>query len=199
MKHFIGALAATTLLAAAGRSAAGVIDVNFDNLSGQAQVPNGYGGVNWSGHWDYYGFSQPPFNPQSGPNRIYTDYGSPVASGPGENTFTFPNPAVFLGAYFSGYSFADLKFNLYYQNALVFTSADLKPSAAPTFLASGYSGLVDKVGVWSQTNDYYVMDDVTYEPALRAGAPEPASLALVGVGALGMAGWVWRRRRRTTA
>jgi hypothetical protein len=194
MKRFIGALAAMTLLAGAGR--AGIIDVNFDNLSGSGQVPNGYGGINWGGAWDYYGSPQSPYNPQSGPNRVYTDPGSVSVGQPGEDTFSFANPVVFKGAYFAGYSFADLKFNLYYHNALVFTSTDLPPSATPTFLASGYSGLVDKVGVFSQSNDYYVMDDVTYQQVQRAGAPEPASLALLGAGALGLAGAAWRRRRR---
>ncbi len=196
MKRFIGVLAALLLLGGAGRAAAGIIDVNFDDLTGSGQVPNGYGGINWSGHWDYYGSPQSPYNAQSGPNRVYTDPGSPVYEQTGENAFSFQNPVIFNGAYFAGYAFADLKFDLYYHNVLVFTSADLQPSATPTFLASGYSGLVDKVGVFSAAQDYFVMDDVTYQTVQRAGAPEPASLALIGAGAMGLAGYAWRRRRR---
>ena len=63
-------------------------------------------------------------------------------------------------AYFAGYASVD--FNLYYQNNLVWTSATLATSGTPTFLASGYSGPVDTVGVYATANDFYVMDNATY-------------------------------------
>jgi hypothetical protein len=193
MKRMIWALAALAFLAAGGRAGAGI--VTFDDLpNGGGVVPNGYGGVNWSGNWDYYGGSQPPYNAHSGLNRIYTDYGSPAAGQAGENSFSFQAPEVFQGAWFAGYANADLKFSLYFHNVLVFTSADLQPSSTPTFLASGYFGVVDKVGVSSQANDYYIMDDVTFRNPERAGAPEPAGLTLLGIGTAALASYLWRRR-----
>jgi hypothetical protein len=200
MKRMMWLLAALAFLGAAGRARAGVVVVNFDDLSGSGVVSNGYGGINWSGHWDYYGFAQPPYNAQSGPNRVYTDNGTGLGGVAGENTFSFLSPAVFQGAYFAGYSFAAVNFNLYYHNVLVGTSTSLAPSSTPTFLASGYSGLVDMVGVYSLDNDYYVMDNVTYLQPERAGAPEPASLTLLGVGAVaGALGCAWGRRRAAAA
>ena len=43
----------------------------------------------------------------------------------------------------------------------VWTSATLVQSSTPTFLASGYSGLVTSVEV-AGYNGYYVLDNVTY-------------------------------------
>lgn len=164
---------------------AGTVVVNFDDLTGSGVVPDGYAGMNWGGQWNYYGYDQPPYNASSPPNRVY-DFVP-------EGQFSFLSPVVFDGAWFAGYDYATVQFNLYLSGVLVASSAVLAPSGTPTFLGSGYAGLVDKVGVVSPDPDYFVMDDVTYESG--SSTPEPATLSLVG-GAMGLLAFVVRRRRR---
>jgi len=178
-------VALVVLLAASFCAKADTVVVGFDNLVGQAAVPDGYGGIDWGGNWTYYGFSQTPYTPDSAPNRVYTP-----ATGKGEYTFSFLTPEVFDGAFFSGFASAAVNFNLYDSvGNLLWTSSTLDPSSTPTFLSSGFSGLVSKVGVFSSSNDFYTMDDVTYETATATTAtPEPGTMLLLATGILGLAG-----------
>jgi PEP-CTERM motif len=173
------------LLATASAKAGSKTVVTFDDLSGQALVPNGYGGINWNGNWTYYGFSQPPFNPESAPNRVYDLPG-------GGNSFNFVTPHVFDGAYFAGISAATVTFELFNGVTLVATSGTLAPSGTPTFLASGYSGLVTSVEVISPGPDEFVMDNVTYGTGTSA-TPEPSTFLLFGTGLLGSLGMLRRK------
>src|ERR1017187_3986925 len=112
--------------------------VTFDDLVGTGAVPNSYGGINWNGNWSYYGTPQPPYNPESSPNRVFDLSNT-------SNSFDFLTSEVFDGAYFAGYPFAAVTFDLYNGATLVSVSGPLTPSSTPTFLSSGYSGLVTSV------------------------------------------------------
>jgi hypothetical protein len=161
--------------------------VTFDDLPGSGLVPNGYGGINWNSNWNYYGTAQPPYNPESSPNRVYTFNANA--------SFNFLTPQVFDGAYFSGFATAPVTFELYDGSTLVFTSATLAPDGTPTFLSSGYSGLVTEVIVSSPSPDFYVMDNVTYGGPVSA-TPEPGSFLLFGTGLLASFILVFRKWAR---
>lgn len=164
----------------AGAVHATVID--FEDLSGQGVLPANYAGLTWGSGWEYYDWSQPPFNPASGVERLYNNTTN-------ANTyFSFSSDVLFGGAYFAGNYTAG--FDLYNNGSLVFSTGDLALSATPTFLSSGYAGLVDEVRL-RVTNGQFVMDDVTY--TVRQ-VPEPGSVALLG---LGFAGFAFSRRRKT--
>ena len=173
------------VLLAAASAKAGTTVVTFDSLTGSGLVPNGYGGIDWNGSWNYYGSAQFPYTAESLPNRVYDLPGS-------GDTFNFLAPEVFDGAYFAGEPYAAVTFDLYNGSTLVWTSATLDPSSTPAFLASGYSGLVTSVVVSSPNPDYFVMDNVTYGVGPSA-TPEPGSLLLLGTGLLGALGMARRK------
>ena len=91
---------------------------------------------------------------------------------------------IFSGAYFKALRPMDLRFHLYLNDVDIWQSAfvSLPDNAAggpATFLASGYSGLVDAVTVEGYQS-YFAMDDFSFT-AVPVPVPEPASLALAAL------------------
>jgi hypothetical protein len=189
LKNFLAGVALAALFSACAQAAPVV--VTFDDLP-DGSVPDGYGGINWNSNWQVYSEPQDPYNPESPPARIYTNY----SLHPGGNyeavSFDFLTPAVFNGAYFSGGYYTGVTFELFNGASLVATSATLYQTATPTFLASGYGGTVTSVAILGY-NGYYVADNITY-----SSVPEPSTwvLMLAGFAGLGFAGY---RRSRAFA
>jgi hypothetical protein len=160
--------------------------VTFDDLTGLGVVADGYAGITWNGDWNYYDLVQPPYNPASPLTRVFDTKSTAV--------FNFSAPVSFDGADFAGASFASVEFQLYLAGNLVGTSGSLTTSDTPTFLASGYGGLVDEVRVVSPSPDYFVMDNVTYNPD-PAVVPEPVSWAMMLLGFFGLGAGLRARRK----
>ena len=159
--------------------------ITFDDLVGSGSLTS-YAGLTWT-NTTYYDAVQPAYTPKSGAQRVYnSDYTNPLV-------FEFGGDVYFDGAWFSGYN-PDVKFELYDDGSLVATSGSVATSDVPTFLGSGYGGLVDEVRVvagdlWGSKN-HYIMDDVTYH-----AVPEPALCQLGALLALGGLGALRLRKR----
>ncbi|MCE1225332.1 MAG: PEP-CTERM sorting domain-containing protein [Geobacteraceae bacterium] len=170
MKKVIVALALCLVAATAQATV-----LTFDELNGQDSLPSNYAGLTWGSGWDYYDWSQDPYNPASAPVRVYNNYGDPSVG--------FATPSVFDGAYFAGSGTAS--YSLYLDNQLVYTSGAIYLSAAPTWLASGYSQSVDYVHL-NVSQGSFVMDNFTFNEG-SAPVPEPSTFILLGAGLAGLA------------
>ena len=180
VKIALAACAAISALATLSAANAATTVVTFDTLPDET-VPDGYGGITWGGEWTVYSEVQPPYTPESPPARVYT-FNT-------DASFSFGAPDVFDGAYFSGNAEAPVTFNLYDGATEVWTSTTLTPSSTPTFLASGYEGLVTRVVVSSPDPDFYVMDNVTYGTGTATPEPSTWAMMLLGFAGLGYAGY----------
>ena len=116
--------------------------LTFDDLASDDFVSANYGGLDWSGSdWFAYGDAQAPFTPHSGDVRITTGFGDADAA----SAIGLGASKTFQGAWFAGFEDVAVTFKLYDHGTLVATSSTLSTSATPTWLASGYAGLVDQV------------------------------------------------------
>lgn len=189
MKQQLLALALAPVLALSFAAAASATTLTFDDIGADGFVPANYGGLDWSqGDWFNFGGAQDPYTAHSGDYRIVSGFMDADSA----TTIRSATPIHFDGAWFAGLDGATVTFNLFYQGALVATSATLDPSGTPTFLASGYAGLVDQIVVASPAQGSYVMDDFTF----TAAVPEPQTVALMLAGLCFVSGIARVRNRR---
>ena len=165
--------------------------ITFEDLPGTpyfVSLPANYAGISWAANFWAYADPQDPYTPHSGTVRVATN-----GDNPGDSSFDFGSDVVFEGAWFAGEpGYSPIGFLLYNNGTLVHTSSTLPANNIPTFLSSGYSGLVDRV-VLIGTDGFYVMDDVTFQAA-AASIPEPETYAMLLAG-LGVLGFVGKRRK----
>lgn len=161
--------------------------LTFDDLGDDGYVPANYGGLDWSGSsWFQYAGEQAPFAAHSGDRRATLGWDGSADS----SAIGFLSASTFAGAWFAGYEGVSVTIDLYSGGSLVASTATLNLGDSPVFLASGYSGLVDRLVFRSNDPANFVMDDLTFASAV----PEPATGALVLAG-LGLVAFVARRRR----
>lgn len=145
--------------------------LDFEDLSGQAVMPDGYAGLTWDPNWYYYGWTQPPFNPSSGSYRIYThNYGGWIE---------FNELVDFKGAYFAGTG-TTCYFNGYRNNVLIATSGSVTVTSTPYFLNAGFTEPIDKVDIVCDQYNFFVVDDLEFEPSSMP-APEFGTLAVAAL------------------
>lgn len=177
----------TALVFLGAANAASATVLTFDDLTGVGEVPTNYQGFTWTG-WSYLDTEEPPFTPASGTIKAFVDVTA--------NSMTSTTAFVFNGSFISGFAGEDtVQYLLYNNNELVFSSAIFDNlSDTPTYFASGYNGLVNKV-VYQSPNGFYSVDNVTYNATV---VPEPESISLMLAG-LGVTGWMRRRSQKKTA
>lgn len=189
MSHFLRGVLAAAALAALASAASATTVLNFDDIAADGSVPLNYGGLDWSSAgWTVFSTPAAPYTPHSGAGRVSTGFLADDVS----SLIRFTAPATFEGAWFAGLGGALLSFELYNGGQLVHSSASLDPSATPSFLSSGYAGLIDTVVVKSANHGEFVMDDFSF----TAAVPEPQSYALLLAGLAGVACIARRRQTR---
>ncbi|QPK62859.1 hypothetical protein IVG45_18830 [Methylomonas sp. LL1] len=173
-------LLAATLLCSVNANASRTI-VDFEGITSQGLV-DGYGGISgWNeaaAMLNTYSIYQ---NPQPDMGDAYLAFGFMS----GELRFDSA-PVIFEGMYYQFVGFdKQVSYDLYYHDQLVY-SAPLVPENQPDdiyWLASGYSGLIDKIYFYG-TSDGVVIDNLTYSTA--APVPLPGAVWVFASGLLGL-------------
>lgn len=179
MKHFALSGALAVLLSGASAVHASQVVVTFENIdpSTGGQISDGYGGISgWESVGNLHDYPD-AHDPLLG-NYQFHGWGGELS---------FDNaPVVFEGTYYNLWGGDSLiSYSLYYQDQLVY-SAPRDPNYQPIdsyWLASGYSGLVDKIYFYG-SSDGFVIDNLTY--STTAAVPIPGAIWLFGSGLVGL-------------
>jgi len=172
---------------------AGLVVIDFEDFPTPGVVgdPNGLignyyasEGVIFTTPW--YAYIEDSNYPAS--SGKYSAVGSPF---PAEMEFL--DPVSDVGAYFNNY-FAALTFSAFDSSGLLGTiGIPTQPTPGPIFYELPFSG-IERVTLSGPTDSekFYNMDDLTFTTAV----PEPATLALFGIGLAGMG---FARKKRKSA
>lgn len=170
-----------------------IIVIDFDDLVGQAPIPEGYAGLNWDPEWFYWDWGQSPYTPESGLTRIAThNYGGYIDFSP------LGYDVVFHGAYISGRSDTSVYLEGHKDGEVVWTSDTITPSSTPYLLGSGNPEEIDKVVLVSSLFNYFSLDTLMYsapesvmdvmidiKPGSEMNALQPKSKGVLPVALLG--------------
>ena len=165
-------------LAAAFATVANATVVTFEDVN-QFTITDGYGGI--SG-WNALGFVASGAGEGVGENLFYGNEGELLF-----NTA----PVIFEGSFYKSYAAGPVNlitsFSLYYQNQLVHTILDPRAALQLEWVASGYSGLIDKILI-KGGGEGFAIDNLTYSQGVsQVPLPTASLLFLSGLGAVGLA------------
>lgn len=198
MKRLILTALAIGFLGTAAQANAAVIDFEDIAPNPYLPAPDGYHGFNWaSGFGDIYVLNGPAVAPGSGYDNgsvsgAYVAYNAGGASPSnidlaGAGTFDF-NGAYFTAAWFNQV----ISFQGFNNSVLMYTSAPYAiNTATPIWIGFNWTG-IDRLTI-SSSQDWWVMDDFTYNTQNIPATPEPSTLLLL---ASGLGGFAFVRRFR---
>ena len=175
-------------------SIAQATSITFDDLhvepTGILTVPNGYSGFQWSNIQIFNTINATPSGLVNGvvssPNVAFNAYGGPANFGVSSGSFNF-NSAYLTGAWRDG---LNVEVQGFIGTTLTYDNTYTVNSSGPMLINFNYLGVtkvnfITSGGVQNPTFPYsgngaqVAIDNITVSPV-----PEPASLALIGLGCL---------------
>jgi hypothetical protein len=194
------------LFGVATGATAGVLTFDDITTDPQAPIPDGYGGLIWQNLVALNAATADNSGVSNG--RVSGDY---VASSDGNSAVTIDSGTFdFGGAYFTA-SYNDglqIEIDGYLDGNLLYSQTITVNTSGPTQFQADYAG-VDTVvftssggvphGFESGSGEGFVLDNFALGQPTGSVVPEPTTVSLLGLGAVGMAGYRLRIRRRTEA
>ncbi|MCF8067431.1 MAG: PEP-CTERM sorting domain-containing protein [Desulfobacterales bacterium] len=185
-KLLVGLVIGLFLVGMVGVASATVL--TFDDTSYQGtywgDMEAGYGGFNWSSNFDVYygpgvggGYNS---STVSGDFAAFNSYGIDVSLSNGDFDWTgawFSDPHDNTLLNVTGSLDGTI---LYYENIQL-------SYASPQWFQADWMG-IDTIAFNLNGNDWFTMDDFTFNEGAPSPVPEPATMLLLGLGLLGVAG-----------
>jgi hypothetical protein len=200
MKRWMVGIAVMAVLMVAGTARASVDVLTFDDLPTpdlmHGDIPNGYGGLNWSNLWylngDTFSFrGNHAYQPGVvSPHNVAFNAGGNSTATVSGGVFTF-NGAYLTSVYDDN---TQITVTGYLSGATICSRTVTVNHSGPTWFAADYVG-IDSLRFASSNRQFFAMDNFTFAPV-----PEPSSIVILsGLGAMGLVAIAWRRARSPRA